>query len=248
MALTQVLRGTGELSASFSYSATLNQAPFAQGEARADTLLTPVTSQTPISALKADAPNALLLQRSAGAGRLYYSAHLSVYRPVEEITPLNQGIAISRVFTNVKDNQLITSIKAGERANVHITLTVPETAYYLVVEDYFPSGSEVLDINLKTSQLGTNDCRINEGPSSNCYNPRSPYANGWGWWFFSAPQSYDDHISWTAEMLPPGTYELTYTLVNLLPGEYRVLPARAWQYYFPEVQGISAGELFAISK
>ena len=44
----------------------------------------------------------------------------------------------------------------------------------------------------------------------------------------------------------PGTYELVYTLVLVHPGEYQVLPARAWEFYFPEVQGISAGSLLEI--
>jgi hypothetical protein len=57
---------------------------------------------------------------------------------------------------------------------------------------------------------------------------------------------YDDHITWTAERLPAGTYELTYTLVLLQAGQYRVLPARAWQLYFPEVQANSAGSVFEI--
>jgi len=49
-------------------------------------------------------------------------------------------------------------------------------------------------------------------------------------------------------MLSPGTYELTYTLVLVNPGEYQVLPARAWQFYFPEVQGNSEGDVFKISE
>jgi hypothetical protein len=32
----------------------------------------------------------------------------------------------------------------------------------------------------------------------------------------------------------------------LQPGEYRILPARAYQFYFPDVQGNSAGEIFTI--
>jgi hypothetical protein len=94
----------------------------------------------------------------------------------------------------------------------------------------------VLDTSLKTSQLGA----VPE------YDPRRPLDEGWGWWYFGAPQVFDDHIAWAADSLPPGTYVLTYQLVMLQTGEYRVLPARAWQFYFPEVQGNSAGEVFEI--
>jgi uncharacterized protein YfaS (alpha-2-macroglobulin family) len=68
-----------------------------------------------------------------------------------------------------------------------------------------------------------------------------------GWWYFQGPRIYDDHVAWAADFLPAGTYELTYTLVLLQPGEYRVVPARAWEFYFPDVQGNSAGAVFEIT-
>jgi hypothetical protein len=73
-----------------------------------------------------------------------------------------------------------------------------------------------------------------------------PYANGWGWWLFHDPQIRDDSILFSADYLPAGTYVLTYTLVPLQTGEYRVLPAHAWESFFPEVQGTSAGAVFEI--
>jgi hypothetical protein len=78
------------------------------------------------------------------------------------------------------------------------------------------------------------------------YDSRSPLAGGWGWWLFHGPQIYDDRIAWSADYLPAGTYELTYYLVLVQPGEYRVLPARAWETYFPEVQGQSTGTIFSV--
>jgi uncharacterized protein YfaS (alpha-2-macroglobulin family) len=63
---------------------------------------------------------------------------------------------------------------------------------------------------------------------------------------FNAAQIYDDHISWTASYLPAGTYDLTYTLTVMQPGEYHLLPAHAWMFYFPEVQGNSAGGILEI--
>jgi hypothetical protein len=56
----------------------------------------------------------------------------------------------------------------------------------------------------------------------------------------------DDGILFTADYLPAGTYVLTYTLIPLQAGEYRVLPAHAWESFFPEVQGTSAGAVFEI--
>jgi uncharacterized protein YfaS (alpha-2-macroglobulin family) len=119
-----------------------------------------------------------------------------------------------------------------------VDLTVPNDAYQVVVEDFIPAGTEILDTTLQTASLG-------DAPA---FDPLDPFAQGWGWWNFSRPQIYDDHIVWAAGYLPAGAYQLTYTLLVLQPGQYHVLPARAWQMYFPEVQGSSAGAVFEILK
>lgn len=244
MAAAQVMRGTGEFRGDFDYSVFVNGAPLIAGKAAPTTSLLPVSAEVPIANLYRDTPNALLFERGSGSGRLYYRALLAVNRPVEEVSPLSKGINLNRAYYPGEMNCIaklcppVESAPQGQLVTVRLTLTVPETAYYLIVEDYIPAGSEVLNTSLKTSQLGV-------VPQ---FDPRRPLDDGWGWWFFSTPQVYDDHVSWTAEQLPPGTYELTYQLVLLQPGEYRVLPARAWQAYFPEVQGNSAGQIFKIAE
>jgi hypothetical protein len=160
---------------------------------------------------------------------------------------VDRGLTISRRYapsgadcTQVECGG-VDSAQAGEQISVRLTLALPNDAYHLVVEDYIPAGSEILDTSLKTSQQGKAE------EMAPLYETEHPFGSGWGWWLFNAPQIYDDHIAWTAEYLPAGTYELTYTLSILQLGEYHVLPARAWQFYFPEVQGNSAGGTFTIN-
>jgi uncharacterized protein YfaS (alpha-2-macroglobulin family) len=244
MALTEVMKGTGELGGGYSFSASLNGTPLASGQAGGSpTDVSPVVSTLPLSSLYAEDPNALLIQRQAGLGRLYYSAYLNVNRPVETVSPLDQGINISRgVYPALKacaqaDCTALQSAAVGDSVSVRLTLVVPQDAYNLVVEDYIPAGAEILDTSLKSSQIGANQPE---------YDPARPFSGGWGWWFFYSPQIFDDHIAWAASYLPAGTYTLTYNLVMLQAGEYRVLPAHAWLFYFPDVQGISAGTIFEI--
>jgi uncharacterized protein YfaS (alpha-2-macroglobulin family) len=75
-----------------------------------------------------------------------------------------------------------------------------------------------------------------------------PFEDGWGGWYFNTPKVDVDHVIWTADYLPAGTYELVYTLVLVHPGEYQVLPARAWEFYLPDVQGSSAGDRLVIEE
>jgi uncharacterized protein YfaS (alpha-2-macroglobulin family) len=248
MALSEVVKGTGELGGDFSFEASLNEAPLASGDANGPAQLTPITAAVPLNNLMRDYPNALKIERQPGPGRLYYTAALEVSRPVADIAPLDQGINLSRAYypagSACADGACaaIQAAQNGEQISVRLTLNLPHDAYHLVVQDYIPAGSEILDTSLKTSQMGTGQTPTAQPE----YDPRHPFAGGWGWWYFHRAQIYDDHIAWAADFLPAGTYELTYTLVLVQPGSYQVLPARAWQFYFPEVQGNSAGNLFEI--
>ena len=244
LAMDEVMKGTGELGSNYAFSASLNGTQIASGQAGGETQLNPVVTSLPISNLYPHDPNALLIQREAGTGRLYYTAALNVYRPVEDIAPLDRGISVSRAYymlgADLKTATPVTSVKVGDSLTVRLTIVVPTDIYHFVVEDYIPAGAEILNTNLKTSQLGI------YGEPGPLYDPRDPYSSGWGWWLFNAAQIYDDHISWTASYLPAGTYDLTYTLTILQPGEYKLLPTRAWMFYFPEVQGNSAGGMLEI--
>jgi uncharacterized protein YfaS (alpha-2-macroglobulin family) len=72
------------------------------------------------------------------------------------------------------------------------------------------------------------------------------FSSGWGWWYFDEPRIFTDHIRWVGAYVPAGTYVLTYRLLPLQAGEFRVLPARAYAYYFPDVQGRTGGSVFKI--
>ncbi len=244
LALTEYMKGTGELGGDFAFSATLNGVQIANGQASPGASPTPVRVETPLSSLYASSPNALAILRQAGSGMLYYSVALEVYRPVETLAPLERGLSISRSYlldepANQTDAAL-SAAQAGQSLTVRLTLIVPKDAYHLVVEDYIPAGAEILNTRLLTSQQGEID------PLVPLYDPRRPFESGWGWWLFQNPLVYDDHIAWAVEYLPAGTYTLTYTLVLTQPGQFHVLPARAFLFYFPEVQGSSAGLLFEI--
>ena len=250
MALVEVIKGTGELVGDYTFSAALNDIPIASGTADGLDQLTPVIAEVPISDLYPDYPNALKIERGPGQGKLYYLATLDVSHPVESVNPLSQGMSISRSFYPADDEachdggcEPIQKAPTGERVTVRVTLTLPNDAYYLLVEDYIPAGAEILDPRLKTSQLGEGDAPIAEVK----FDSQHPFDSGWGWWYFNDAQIYDDHISWASDYLPAGTYELTYTIATFQPGEYRVLPARGWQFYFPEVQANSAGTVFEIT-
>jgi uncharacterized protein YfaS (alpha-2-macroglobulin family) len=110
-----------------------------------------------------------------------------------------------------------------------------------MLDDFIPAGTELLNRALKTSQQGEDTTA-----AWAVYEEDDPYARGWGWWYFNEPQFHDERITWTADYLPAGTYELTYTLLPTTAGEFRVPPAHGWLAFFPDVQGTSPGTSFEI--
>jgi len=246
MALTEAMKAFGELQADFTFTSSLNGAPLTVGDARGANILTPVSASVPLDFLSPVTPNALLISREAGLGRLYYRGLLRLERPVESVQPLNRGVDISRAYFDAaceEDCQPLTNIQlaSAPRLKVRLTLILPNDVYFFALEDFIPAGTEILNQGLKTSQQGEGAQEIQA-----VYDPDDPFRRGWGWWYFSQPQVYDDHIQWMADFLPAGAYDLTYTLIPTLAGEFRVLPAHAWLSFFPDVQGTSAGTIFTI--
>jgi uncharacterized protein YfaS (alpha-2-macroglobulin family) len=248
MALNQAMVGFGDLHAGFTYFATLNGGPLASADVSGDQVLTPTTAQVPLDKLSSKGPNLLTIQREDGLGRLYYRAVLNINRPVEDVKPIDAGMQVDRSYMASDCSKNCPSLStlqlaADKPITAQLTLVLPHDSYYVMVEDHIPAGMEILNRNLKTSQQGIDST---DASAQAQFDASDPFAEGWGWWLFHEPQIRDDGILFTADHLPAGTYVLKYTLVPLQTGKYRVLPAHAWESFFPEVQGTSAGAVFEI--
>ena len=257
IALNEAMVGLGDLRSDFTFNAALNGSPLTSGDVNG-IQLTPLKANVPFEFLSPNSPNLLTIQREDGLGRLYYNVVLKVNRPVQDVQPLNAGMSIERTYCLVERSggsgseanrdpkrhcTPLSSLQLDSDRDItaQLTLTLPRDSYYVMVEDHIPAGMEVLNRNLKTSQLGIDSIDVQVQLDDN-----DPFADGWGWWLFNEPQIHDEGILFTADYLPAGTYVLTYTLIPVQAGEFRVLPAHAWQAFFPEVQGTSAGTVFEI--
>lgn len=265
MAAAKAMQGTGDYQADFDFTAQLNNILIAEGTAVGHESLKVVTASASIDALYPESPNALLIERGEGTGTLYYRVDLQAYHPAATAPAIQRGISLHRDYYlggpfltgHFADRRLgmagcpgnegcepIDSIMLdpddpSQLIRVVLTMNLSHDMYNLVVQDFIPAGTEILNRGLLTAQS------IPEEGTQN-FDPRDPFAKGWGWWYFNQAQIYDDHILWTADYVPAGTYILTYELLPYQRGVYQVLPAHAWQYYYPEVQGTSFGDLFKI--
>jgi len=119
---------------------------------------------------------------------------------------------------------------------VRLTLTVPEDRQYFAVEDMLPAGLEPLDTSLKTTSAAARQARLDQA------DQQEPY-----WWYFSQTSIHDNRVALFATFLPKGTYHYTYLARATTAGEFKSLPATAYQMYAPEVFGRSSGATFSVT-
>jgi len=119
-----------------------------------------------------------------------------------------------------------------------LTIVVPNDLHYVVIDDPLPAGLEAIDPSLITSPQTT-------APPT-YQNQDEIFNNGWGWWYFDHVELRDEKIVISTSYLPAGTYIYTYKVRASTPGEFRVIPPSAQEFYFPEVYGRGDGSLFVV--
>ncbi len=210
-----------------------------------ETLTSPVTLEVDIASLLLDEANQLIVTRDqGGAGRLYYSAWLRYFLPVDTLPARNQGIQVERHYEAVDPATLastgahVEQAQVGDLVQVRLTVEAPNDLYYFTLEDPIPAGFEVVDPTLATATEGA------EGPAHQPVGAegRSPF------WYGDWSQSIirDEKVALFSDRLPRGAYEYTYLLRATAPGNFNVLPAVAYEQYHPEVFGRTAGSVFAV--
>jgi alpha-2-macroglobulin len=243
IALTNWMVVTGELDAAYDFAFYLNDIEQARATVTRETVQTSTKAIIPLIDLNARETNALTLARTEGPGRLYYTAHLQVYLPVDQIDAEDRGFVVYRRYTQAsceaedrRECPEVREAKLGDVIRVDLTLITPHDRYYVVVEDPLPAGGEAIDTGLATTSLLAMSPRLERQNS-----------RWWWWWnWYSRSELRDEKVVLFADYLAAGTYEYSYTFRATLPGDYHVIPTTATETYFPEVFGRSDGRLLRI--
>jgi alpha-2-macroglobulin len=241
MALTHWMVASGELEADYEYAVALNGEEQGSGVANNETLRQTQEMVVNIQDMLQDELNRLAFARSAGPGNLYYTAHLNVALPVEQVQALDQGIVVSRSYYRLDDTETpVTQAKQGEQLLVRLTIVASHALHYVIVEDPLPAGLEAVDQSLSTSPQSV------EVPQA--YGWEDVFWRGWGWWLFNHIEYRDEKVVLSSDFLPAGTYIYTYLARAGTPGVFRTIPITAQEFYFPEVYGRGDGSLFTVKR
>jgi uncharacterized protein YfaS (alpha-2-macroglobulin family) len=234
--LTHWMAQSGELEPDYRWEVELNGRQLSSGQATPQTVRESDQIVVDVSEMLSSVVNRLSFERTEGPGRLYYTAHLEAYLPVEEVEPLSRGVIVSRRYLN-ENGVPVSEGRVGDILTVELNIVAPHDLYYVVVTDPYPAGAEAVDTGLQTESV------LGERPT---LQPDAPLARGWGWWWFSETDLRDEQAVMFADTLPAGTYQYTYQIRLGAVGRFRVIPPTALEFYTPEVFGRGGGSLFTI--
>ncbi|MGC9348092.1 MAG: hypothetical protein ACP5JG_08150, partial [Anaerolineae bacterium] len=234
-AMADYLAATGEVGPGYSWSAAVNGVTLYEDEAAE---MTPTGGRTIHVDMVGSAGvplrpglNVIEVARGPGAGRLYYTAQLQQTVPLENAEPEYRGIWITREYCRVTETSGISEPRSvcepvrdlvvGELVDVELTIIVPQTRYFVLVEDRFSAGIEPIDPSLYSS------VPFGHVPIKGDVDP------------FVERNFQSDRVRFFARHLAPGTYQVAYRVRAAVPGTYHALPATVSEVYFPEVWGSS---------
>jgi uncharacterized protein YfaS (alpha-2-macroglobulin family) len=246
MALAHWMEASGELEADYQYAIALNGERLAGGVSSKESLRQTHYLEVDVVDLLTEEANRLAFARDDGPGNLYYTTHMDLSLPVDQVEALDQGIIVSRRYyllegteTDLSEAEPVERAQVGDLLLVRLTLVAPNALHYVVVEDPLPAGLEAVDSSLEISPQNI------QVPQR--LNWEDIFSRGWGWWYFDHTQLRDEKVVLSAGYLPEGTYIYTYLARAGTAGTFKVIPPTAQEFYFPEVYGRGEGSTFTVT-
>ncbi len=235
------LEKSGQLNPNFTATAHLNDELFAEKAWTTETRLENETFMENIENLRISPLENEINIKKDGEGKLFYDIVANYYLPSEKVTEKNNGVGVTREFFTFEDKDMetpITKIKQGEIVRGKITIMIPDTRNFLVVDSPLPAGLEAINFNLETEDMGLLD-----ETSQTC-------GRWWCWWddlwYFNHKEMRDDRILLFADYVPSGVYEYRFLARAITEGKFQLIPTVAEEMYHPETFGRTDGDWFEV--
>lgn len=251
ISLAHYMQQSKELSADYVYQVDAFGKLLGQGVANTSTLTQTATFTLPVAEMPTNTLGDLNLSRSNDSGKMYYQMSLKYYVPGEGIKSRSEGLAISRSYYKMTDGvpsaQPVKEANAGDLLKVQLSIVVPETSYYVRVNDPLPAGLEGVNGSLNTTSF-TERPPDPRGVMTESGGESKGYYDSWYWRWgpFDNAEMRDTSTTLFASYMAPGTYVYEYYARATTPGTYMSLPSHAELLYFPDVFGHSDGGEFIV--
>lgn len=240
LAMVEYLKSSGELQPSYNGIVSVNGVEKINESFTEENISEEFLAEMALTELMPNNQDNELAFVRNGNGKMYVDVNYEYFLPTEEIKARDEGILVTHEYYHVDDKDLespVDRVKLGENLRARVNIVVPDDRYYVMVEDFLPSGLEGVDFTLKTSNQSLDES-LNEN--------KDPYSWDDSSWFFNYSEVRDDRMMYFADYLPKGVYELDYFVRATTPGMFRDKPVLAQELYFPEVFGRSEGNMFEV--
>lgn len=279
-ALTDFLAWKRELDSSFMLALDMNGKKLGDYTFGKENILQTFTSNLAIKDIPSNQLQTLTFSKTNNNGapnNFYYDAVLTYFLPIDSIPARDEGFSIAQTFYAKDDEKNITPVteaKVGDVLKGHLSITVPQSRNFAMVESFIPAGMEVVNLHLATENQA-----LKKGKGENAFSEEYSSLRDVGFirrlFAFVAPEkaneelpdeayslntihnltlspdfeeSHDDRVVLFKERLQPGVYEYDYFVRALIPGKYHLLPTVVSELYFPEHFGRTEGKYFTVDK
>ncbi|MCA9936495.1 MAG: hypothetical protein KC415_21320, partial [Anaerolineales bacterium] len=168
-----------------------------------------------------------------GSGQLYYVVNGRVYLEQSDI-PAAGAVQVTREYLSM-DNEPLQSISAGQLVKVRLTVTMPQDAAYVIVEDSLPGGLEALNENLNTT---SHIAALYEWQQPRYY---------WQEYGYNYKEIRGGQVSFFITEFNAGRRVFTYVARATHDGRFAALPAEVYAMYDLTVWGRSASSQLVVS-
>ncbi len=186
--------------------------------------------------------------------KYFYDISMRVYRQITNIQPFENGFTVLSDYyalTDTKNEHPLTQVTQGDTVRVHMKLLVPKKHAYVALENHLPAGLEAIDFSLKTSpqSIAGQEKQCSPGWDGKfiCMNEGSFEYNWWWENVWKHIEQRDDRVFLFSESLEPGIYEYDFLAQAITPGEFRIPPARAYEFYNPLANGHNEGKVLKVT-
>jgi hypothetical protein len=167
--------------------------------------------------------NEVIIEKK-GKGVLYYTVSLKYVSQAEDLEPTGV-MEIERTYSlvtydedgerYVEELEEDDKVRSGDEILVTLRLSCDQNYQYVIIEDPLPSGCEVI-------------------------RPAQEYNRWWWGYWYHHKEVHDEKVVFAVTHMWRGMHTITYTLRAETPGDFHVLPTRAYNMYLPEQGGTSA--------